>query len=99
MSKNLDADSDLVAEQVRLTKARADKLELELKEKARSLIGISEVERLWEGVTTTVKTRLLAIPSAVAPTLALLSEPADVQEHLARAIEDALSELSRGAIS
>jgi hypothetical protein len=91
-------DDELTQEQVRLTKARADKLELELKERERQLVPVDEVKKLWTSVTMAAKARLLAIPAAVAPTAALLGEAAEVQELFERALDDALSELSRGAV-
>jgi hypothetical protein len=91
-------DDELAAEQVRLTKVRADKLELELRERERQLVPIDEVKNLWTSVTMAAKARLLAIPAAVAPTAALLGEAAEVQELFERAIDDALSELSRGGV-
>jgi phage terminase Nu1 subunit (DNA packaging protein) len=88
----------LEAEQVRLTKVRADKLELELLEKERQLVPVDEVKKLWKAAVMAAKARLLAIPASKAPTLALLGEPAEVEEVLTRAIDDALAELSRGEV-
>jgi phage terminase Nu1 subunit (DNA packaging protein) len=98
LKKGEAADDELTQEQVRLTKVRADKLELELRERERQLVPVDEVKRLWASVTLAAKARLLAIPAAVAPTAALLGEPAEVQELIERAIDDALSELSRGEV-
>lgn len=93
-----DDHSGLEVEQVRLTRVRADKLELEMKERERKLIPIEEVESLWVSVTLAAKARLLAIPAALAPTLALTADAADIQDTLEKALDDALSELSRGEI-
>jgi phage terminase Nu1 subunit (DNA packaging protein) len=88
----------LEAEQIRLTKVRADKLELELLEKERELVPVDEVKKLWKAAVMAAKARLLSIPPSLAPTLALLGEASEVEEVLTRAIDDALGELSRGEV-
>ena len=92
------SDDDFKAERTRLTRARANKVELEVSEKSKELIPLETVEREWFKIASAIKNRLLSIPNALAPELSLLSDASEIEDVLTKAIDDALSELSRGSL-
>lgn len=85
---------DKQAEEARLTKLRADKLELDIAEQTARLIDADVVRNSWVRIVTLVKTRLLQIPSATAPLLAGETDTFEVQKRLDRSIREALESLS-----
>lgn len=54
----------------------------------------SDVERVWTNMATTVKNRLLGVPTKLAPQLVGISDVADIQKRLKDEIIDALNEVS-----
>ena len=91
--KHCSVGEGLEAEQTRLTKARADKIELELAEQRGELHRASAVMRVWADNVINAKTRLLAIPTKIAPELVGKSIQ-EVQVALKKEIHEALLELS-----
>jgi phage terminase Nu1 subunit (DNA packaging protein) len=87
----------LTQEQVRLVKARADKLEIEIGETTKNLVPIKTVEKVWGEVISATKKRLLSLPQAMAPELSLMGNPAEIEDFIATRLTECLQELSRGA--
>lgn len=85
---------DKQVEEARLTKLRADKLDLEIAEQKGRLIDAEVVKNGWVRITTLVKTRLLQIPSALAPLLVGETDTFELQKRLDRSIREALESLS-----
>ena len=81
-------------DELRLTKARADKAELEVLQKKGAVIGVEEIERLWSSLIIAFRNRLLTLPSALAKTLADMQSPGEIELTLKKEITDALQELS-----
>lgn len=79
-------------------KAAADAAmaELTLAERKGELVDVAEVRRGWEHIAATVKARMLNIPDALAPEIALHTDIAQCQKLLTDRIRSALDELSRG---
>lgn len=84
------------AEKTRLTSAQADKIELENAVRQGELLEASECERAWSGLIGNSRARLLAIPSKLAPELAITNDPIAVENRLKSAIYEVLWELSKG---
>ena len=84
------------AEKTRLTSAQADKIELENAVRQGKLLEASECERAWSGLVGNSRARLLAIPSKLAPELAITNDPIAVENRLKLAIHEVLWELSKG---
>ena len=82
---------DYAVERTRLTKAQADKVEMEIKVLAGELLPASLVSGVWGNMTSAARQRLLAVPYRMA-TAALAAESF-------AAIETAASELIREALS
>lgn len=83
------------AEKTRLTSAQADKIELENAVRQGELLEASECERAWSGLIGNSRARLLAIPSKLAPELAITNDPIAVESRLKSAIYEVLWELSK----
>ncbi len=94
-----DGPLNLGAERAALARAQRLKLEREAKVRAGELIERARVEGEFADIATFVKTRLRAIPSAVAVELvsAAASGPAAVSGLLLRRVDAALHELARHA--
>lgn len=87
-----DLDS-LNAAKTRLTKAQAEKAELELAEEKEELHRATAVMSVWAENITNAKTKLLAVPSKMAPQLVGLST-AEIETALRKEISEVLHELA-----
>lgn len=61
------ASKDLNAERARLASAQAEKAEMEIAEKKGDLLPVDSVAALWARVLTDCKSKLLSLPSKLAP--------------------------------
>lgn len=77
----------------RLTAARADITELERDKLAGRQVPVEEVERAWQTVVATMRSRLLTIPSKVAARILAAKNANEAQEIIRREVYDALAEL------
>lgn len=80
---------DLDAEKTRETRARADLLEMERKQKQGELVPMSEVDRLYTDALLPVRQRFLALP-AEAATRCNPTDPTCAREALQQWVDDAL---------
>lgn len=92
------AGNENVLEQIkeqtlRLEKAKADKIELELEERRGQVVAIEDVAKAVEKEYTYVRSTILSIPSKRAKVLALESDPQVVRSLLEQDINEALSHL------
>lgn len=90
-----DQPTTKLNEEIRLIKARADKAEIEVAEKAGQLIPVEEVSSAWTKLVMRVKTRLLKLPTTIAPMVHGMPDVHDVQAEIERGVREALEELSR----
>ena len=81
------------AEQTRLTKAKADLAELELAEQRGEVHRAAAVMRVWADNVMNAKTRMLSIPTKIAPEL-VGKEIQEIQSKLKAEISEALKELA-----
>jgi len=93
---------DLEAAQLRLTEAKAAKAEQELEVLEGSLLEREQVVKTWTKVFSSIRARLLALPSRLTPII-FGKTASEIQPILEREIHDVLSELStpeftRGAL-
>lgn len=82
------------AERTRLTKAQADKAELEAAELARELVRAEDVKLTWGEMIAAVRAKLLSLPSKLAPQVAPPGRVAEAQALAEAMIYEALSELA-----
>jgi phage terminase Nu1 subunit (DNA packaging protein) len=85
---------DVHAERARLVRARAHRAEMEAATMERSLLPFDEVVRAWQQLVAAFRAKCLALPSKLAPRLAM-SESRQIQAELTAAVREALEELSR----
>lgn len=88
-------DAETKRQRSRLLKARADKAILEVKEKESALIDMDEVKNVWANHIVNAKTKLLSMPSKLAPILAEIEDPAEIQEEVKRLVYEVLNELAK----
>ena len=91
-------DLDLTTERARLTKAQADKTELQLEIDKSEVLTIIDVERNWTNITQAIRAKLLSMPTTMAVELANLSRP-EIKHILEKHIFNILDELSEGKIN
>lgn len=87
-------DAETKRQRSRLLKARADKAILEVKEKENALIDMDEVKAVWANHIVSAKTKLLSMPSKLAPVLCDMDDPAEIQAEVKRLVYEILNELS-----
>lgn len=87
----------LYEEEVRLTKARADKVELEVAEKEGILIKTDEVVKVWSDYILACRAKMLSIPAKLAYELAGEDNPLAVEGILREVIDQSLGELAEEA--
>lgn len=86
-------DLDLSAERARLAKEQADAKEMENAVERGDLVYIEDVAKQIENQLTKVRTRLLAVPTKVAPEAHASATVREVQSVIEEAIVGALNEL------
>jgi len=85
---------DFQAERTRLTKAQADKTELEVAELAGELVRAEEVAQAWGEKIGAAASRLKSLPSKLAQRVAAPGKTAEVQALAQDAVFEALNELA-----
>jgi phage terminase Nu1 subunit (DNA packaging protein) len=89
-----DRALDLTQERARLAKAQADKTELEAAELRGDLARYEDISSHWTRQSTACKSRLLVIPSKVAPRVRAAATDMDAASIIQSEICEALEELS-----
>lgn len=89
-----NGDLNLTDERARLAKEQADAKEMENAITRGDLVYIEDVAKRVEESLAKVRTRLLAIPTKVAPEAAAADDPKEVQTLIERQIIEALNELA-----
>lgn len=92
-----EAALDLDEARRRKLAAEAALAEYDLAEKRGDVVTIDSVVKQVTGDYTRLRTKLLAIPSKLAPLVAVVTTPEEARAILDGAIEEALSELATGA--
>ena len=89
---------DIAEEKTRLTKAQADKAELEVSELEGKLIPAPLVQDTWTDFVANVRAKLLGIPSRLAHQMITTENYAEAEKLLKDSIYDALNELADNGI-
>ncbi len=84
---------DYAVERTRLTKAQADKVEMEIKVLAGELLPSSLVESIWSKMTSAARQRLLAVPYRMAQAALSAESFQAIEAAAADLIREALNEL------
>ena len=80
----------------RKTAAEAEMAEIELAKARADVVGIDDVAKQWDTILSGVRTRLLALPTKVAPMVAPETDQSLVKEFIEDAVHIALGELAAG---
>lgn len=89
---------DYNAERARLTKAQADKTELEVKEMRGEIARVPVIVQHWQQMVSSMRAKLLSLPSKLA---AAIAPPEKMQEATDRSqalVHEALAEIANDAI-
>ena len=86
--------ADYQDERARLTKAQADKGEMEAALMAGRLIDVDQLRSEWETMLMSMKAKLVAIPSKIAPLVADEDNPSVIQDMVDDYMREALEELA-----
>tara|TARA_E500000178_G_scaffold324929_1_gene351833 strand:+ start:69 stop:548 length:480 start_codon:yes stop_codon:yes gene_type:complete len=98
LSKGKNTNSgDLNEERTRLTKAQADRAELELQEKEGELISTDIIKTIWSDYVANVRSKLLALPSKLGHLTQAADTYAEAETIIKEAIYECLEELSEDA--
>ncbi len=84
---------DYAVERTRLTKAQADKVEMEIKVLAGELLPATLVESIWGNMTSAARQRLLAVPYRMATAALSADSFSAIETAAAELIREALNEL------
>lgn len=84
---------DYAVERTRLTKAQADKVEMEIQVLAGELLPATLVETVWGNMTSAARQRLLAVPYRMATAALSADSFAAIETAAAELIREALNEL------
>lgn len=84
---------DINAERALHEKAKRIKAELDLEQRAGSLVSTDAATRAWENVAAVVRDRVMGIIPRVAPVVAALDDTRDVKATLDEALREALTVL------
>jgi phage terminase Nu1 subunit (DNA packaging protein) len=85
---------ELTAERARLARAQADKAEMEVAALEGKLVPAESVEKVWTALTTSFRSRMVAMPGKLAHQLAAIQNPAEAEAFIRKSIYEALDELS-----
>ena len=88
---------DLNEERTRLTKAQADRAELELQEKEGDLISSDVIKTIWSDYVSNVRSKLLALPSKLGHLTQAAESYAEAEAIIKEAVYECLEELSEDA--
>lgn len=86
--------ADYHEERSRLTRAQADKAEFEASVMAGKLVDVDQLIQAWESMLSSMRAKLLALPSKMAPVLADEDVPGVVQGIIDDYMREALEELA-----
>lgn len=89
-------DDALTVEKIRLTRAQANKVELELSVRQGELVEARSTVMVWSKYILSCRSRLLGLPSKVAYELAGISNPVLIQQVLQEVVDEAIAELGNG---
>lgn len=81
-------------EKARKDKEAADKLALENRVRRGELVEAADVENQWTNILMRVRSRLLSMPTSLAPLVSPEDDPAVIEDIISGSVREALDELS-----
>lgn len=96
--KGAGPGGDLDSNRARESRLRGDRLELLNAQLRAELIPAEEMEAIVGAAFDAARAKLLAMPVALAPRVAVMSDAADVREAMTGSLHDALADLATGEV-
>lgn len=87
-------ENDYTTHRMRLTRARADIMEMEKAQMEERLIPAGDIEEAWLEASTNMRAKMLALPSKAAPEIFAAETLAEVKSLLKENVYEALNELT-----
>ncbi|MGL5805968.1 MAG: hypothetical protein ACRC11_11075 [Xenococcaceae cyanobacterium] len=87
-------EQELLAEKIRLTRAQADKVTLDIAEREQELVEAAKAAKVWGDYIGACRARLLSLPTKLAYELAGIAEPSLIEQTLKESVDEALIELA-----
>ena len=87
--------NDLIFEKTRLTKAQADKTEVEIRLLQLELLNSVDVESTWSTIRDELREEVETIPQRITPALLQQRNSVDVEQSLEALLNEALAALTR----
>jgi phage terminase Nu1 subunit (DNA packaging protein) len=91
------ATKSLISERSRLAKLRADAAERDARVEAGELVDVADVEAAWLSVVSVARSRVLLIPSKIAPRIITLKTASEAKALLQKEINAALAGIAAAA--
>ncbi len=79
---------------MRKTVAEAQLSELQLEKERGSVLDVEQIEKLWSGIVSATRQRILSIPAKLAPIVAVEEKPATCKAIIEEQIIEALHEIT-----
>jgi hypothetical protein len=95
VSGDLKGGDEVGGLRTRMIRARTELAESEAEAAAGRMLLRTDVETAWQRITTTIRTRILALPTRVAPLLQSAATPGEASSILTTAVHEALADLAR----
>jgi phage terminase Nu1 subunit (DNA packaging protein) len=89
---------DLSQERAKLAAAQCERVELDVATRKGQLVELSEVKEEWARMVMNCRGRLLALPTSLAPQIAVEGDVNACADMLKAAVYEALTELSQGDV-
>lgn len=93
-SKGTGGNIDLIQEKAKLIKAKREAEEIELRHRKNELIEAVDVERIVSAMLINFKSRLMSLPSKLAPVVSVETDKTKNFKYIKNATDEALKELS-----
>lgn len=87
-------DLAVKSERLKHERLKQRKTQLEVEQMEKKLHKASDVERLWNSIVYGAKTKLLAIPTKIAPQLVAIEDQKEIQVTLRKEIKQALDDIT-----
>ena len=91
--------SSFLSKKERVLKLQADKLELEVLEKQKSLFPLELIEAVWSEQIMHFRLKILSLAPRLANQLSVMRSPDSIKKTLKKAVMEALDELSKYSVS
>lgn len=89
-------DWDLSVEKAKESRARTEKLQLEVSIKKKELIPIADIEKNWTTIVVAIKTKLLTLPKTISSYYSGIKSDYELETIVETNIRNVLEDLSKG---